>query len=200
MARELLPGLQVRTVSVPVRCVPPSYNAHSCVRPALKQSAALGDAAGEGSPSSRAHRSSRRRRRMDGCRRAGAACWARDPARFFLLPNRFAGIAWPAGGVPKTGRAAAAHSRSWSRRRAPAASSVKSRVLRAAQAAVLQRCPGSSERRSQTTAVTRAKSGAAKQLQCPSASRRPNCPSAARTRRRRHQNPKETGRPGSRAA
>ena len=94
-------------------------------------------------PSSRAHVSSRGRRRTDGCRRAGTACWARDPARFFLLPNRFAGIAWPAGGVPKTGRAAAAHSRSWSRRRAPAASSVKSRVPRAAPV-VLQRCPGSS--------------------------------------------------------
>ena len=37
LARELLPGLQVRTVSVPVRCVPPSYNAHSCVPPALSR-------------------------------------------------------------------------------------------------------------------------------------------------------------------
>ena len=80
-------GCEVRTVTVPVRCVPPSYNAHSCARPALSRAPRWEMLPGRGARA--AARTFRRgRRRMDGCRRPGA-CWAREP-RTFAKPNRFA--------------------------------------------------------------------------------------------------------------
>ena len=124
-------------------------------------------------PSSRAHVSSRGRRRMDGCQRAGASFRARQPRTFVQGCPAVACNRPALGSVPDAGRAA--HSRSWSRRRASAASSVKMRA-----SGCTQQCCNAAQ-------VLVARSGAAKHLQCPSASRRPNYPSAARTRRNLHQ-------------
>jgi hypothetical protein len=110
--------------------------------PSAKQSAALGDAARPGSPSSRAHRSSRGRRRMDGCRRAGTLSRLGNPEPFSVL-NRFA-IGWPEGSVSRdAGRAAIRGTHFVVVRRTSAASSVVVRVRRAATQRCYS-CPGTS--------------------------------------------------------
>ena len=177
MARELLPGLQVRTVSVPVRCVPPSYNAHSCVRPALKQSAALGEMPGRGA------RAAARTSRAVVC---GAWTGAGGLARLAGLgtPHEFLGcqtvvlaIGLHRAAFPTLAVLPPSDHRSWSH--------------------VARRQP---RRWSYVASVHRQQCSTARAARCPSASRRRSCPSAARRkqrkRRRRHQS--QMGRPGSR--
>ena len=93
-------------------------------------------------PSSRAHVSSRGRRRVDGCRRAGTLSRLGNPEPFSVL-NRFA-IGWPEGSVSRdAGRAATRGTHFVVVRRTSAASSVVVRVRRAATQRCYS-CPGTS--------------------------------------------------------